>query len=67
MLLRHSKATHTAHPKNKGFNWSTECDKCLHMLKDYLQEAPILRYLVPTADYILHTDALKYTYAEVLT
>ena len=25
--------------KNEGFNWSTECDKCFHMLKDYLQEA----------------------------
>ena len=29
--------------KNEGFNWTTECDKCFHMLKDYLQEAPILR------------------------
>ena len=44
-----------------------ECDKCFHMLKDYLQEAPILRYPDPTADYILHTDASKYTYAGVLT
>ena len=53
--------------KNEGFNWSTECDKCFHMLKDYLQEAPILRYPDPTADYILYTDASKYAYAEVLT
>ena len=53
--------------KNEGFNWSTECDKCFHMLKDYLQEAPILRYLDPAADYILYTDASKYTYAGVLT
>ena len=53
--------------KNEGFNWSTECDKCFHMLKDYLQEAPILRYLDPTADYILYTDASKYAYAGVLT
>ena len=53
--------------KNEGFNWTTECDKCFHMLKDYLQEAPILRYLDPTADYILYTDASKYTYADVLT
>ena len=30
------------------------------MLKDYLQEAPILRYLDPSADYILYTDASKY-------
>ena len=53
--------------RNEGFNWSTECDKCFHMLKDYLQEAPILRYPDPTADYILYTDASKYTYAGVLT
>ena len=53
--------------KNEGFNWSTECDKCFHMLKDYLQEAPILRYPDPTADYILYTDASKYTYVGVLT
>ena len=66
--------------KNEGFNWSTECDKCFHMLnwstrcdkcfhmlKDYLQEAPILRYLDPTADYILYTDVSKYAYAGVLT
>ena len=48
--------------KNEGFNWSTECDKCFHMLKDYLQEVPILRYPDPTADYILYTDASKYAY-----
>ena len=53
--------------KNEAFNWSTECDKCFHMLKDYLQEAPILRYVDPTADYKLYTDASKYAYAGVLT
>ena len=53
--------------KNKGFNWTTECNKCFHMLKDYLQEALILRYPDPAADYILYTDASKYAYAGVLT
>ena len=53
--------------KNEGFNWSTECNKCFHMLKDYLQEAQILRYPDPIADYILYTDASKYAYAGVLT
>ena len=53
--------------KNEGFNWSKECDKCFHMLTDYLQEPPILRYPEPAADYILYTDASKYTYAGVLT
>ena len=37
------------------------------MLKDYLQEALILRYPDPAADYILYTDASKYAYAGVLT
>ena len=53
--------------KNEGFIWSTECDKYFHMLKDYLQEAPILRYPDPASDYILYTDASKYAYAGVLT
>ena len=50
--------------KNEGFNWTTEC---FHMLKDYLQEAPILRYPDPSADYILYRDTLKYAYARVFT
>ena len=37
------------------------------MLKDYLQEVPILRYPDLTADYILYTDTSKYAYAGVLT
>ena len=53
--------------KNEGFNWTTECDKCFHMLKDYLQEAPILRYPDPSTDYILYTDVSKYPYAGILT
>ena len=53
--------------KNEGFNWTTECHKYFYMLKDYLQETPIMRYPDPAADYILYTDASKYTYAGVLT
>ena len=37
------------------------------MLKDYLQEAPIIRYPDPEARYVLYTDASKYAYAGVLT
>ena len=40
--------------KDQEFKWILECDKCFHMLKDYLQEAPILRYLDPAASYTLH-------------
>ena len=35
------------------------------MLKDYLQEAPILRYPDPSADYTLYTDAQKYAYTGI--
>ena len=36
------------------------------MLKDYLQDAPILRYPDPEVRYV-YTDASKYAYAGVLT
>ena len=53
--------------KDEEFKWTPECDKCFHMLKDYLQEALILRYPDPAASYTLFTDASKYAYAGVLT
>ena len=53
--------------KDEDFEWTPECDKCFNMLKDYLQEAPILRYPNPEARYVLYTDASKYAYAGVLT
>ena len=53
--------------KNEEFKWTPECDKCFHMLKDYLQVAPILRYPDPEAEYILYTDTSKYAYAGILT
>ena len=49
--------------KDQEFKWTPQCDKCFHMLKDYLQEAPILRYSDPAASYILYTDTPKYAYA----
>ena len=53
--------------KDEEFKWTPECDKCFNMLKDYLQQAPILRYPDPEARYVLYTDASKYAYAGVLT
>ena len=53
--------------KNVSFNWTNECEKCFHLLKEYLQKAPILRYPDPGAEYILYTDASNYAYAGVLT
>ena len=58
-----NKLTH----KDEEFKWTPECEKCFNMLKDYLQEAPILRYPDPEARYVLYTDASKYAYAGVLT
>ena len=58
-----NKLTH----KDEEFKWTPECDKCFNMLKDYLQEAPILRYPDPEARYVLYTDTSKYAYAGVLT
>ena len=52
--------------KDEEFKWTPECKKCFNMLKNYLQEAPILRYPDPEARYILYTDASKYAYAGVL-
>ena len=52
--------------KDKDFKWTTECDKCFQLLKEYLQEAPILRYPDPAASYTLYTDASKYAYPGVL-
>ena len=53
--------------KNEVFTWTPECDKCFKMLKDSLQEAPILMYPDPNAEYTLYTDASNYAYAGVLT
>ena len=58
-----TKLTH----KDAKFNWTQECEKCFHMLKDYLQKAPILKYPDPEASYTLYTDASKYAYAGILT
>ena len=53
--------------KDEEFKWTPECDKCFNMLKDYLQEAPILRYPDPEARYVLYTDVSKCADAGVLT
>ena len=40
---------------------------CFQILKEFLQQAPILRYPDPQASYTLYTDASKYAYVGVLT
>ena len=53
--------------KDVEFNWMPECENCFQILKEILQQAPILKYPDPQANYTLYTDASKYTYAGVLT
>ena len=53
--------------KDVEFKWTPECKNCFQILKEFLQQAQILRYPDPQASYTLYTDASKYTYAGVLT
>ena len=53
--------------KDIEFNWTPECENCFQILKEFLQQAPILKYPDPQANYTLYTDASKYAYAGVLT
>ena len=53
--------------KDVEFKWTPECENCFQILKEFLQQAPILKYPDPQARYTLYTDALKYAYAGVLT
>ena len=53
--------------KDVEFKWTPECEKCFQILKEFLKQAPILRYPDPQASYTLCTDASKYAYAGLLT
>ena len=53
--------------KDVEFKWTPECKNCFQILKEFLQQVPILRYPDPQASYTLYTDASKYTYAGMLT
>ena len=49
------------------FKWTPKCENCFQILKEFLQQAPILKYPDPQANYTLYTDASKYAYTGVLT
>ena len=53
--------------KDVEFKWTPECKNCFQILKQFLQQAPILRYPDPQASYTLYTDASKYAYTGMLT
>ena len=66
-VRRHFKSTNTSNKKGRRNKWTPECKNCFQILKEFLQQAPILRYPDPLASCTLYTDASKYTYAGVLT
>ena len=53
--------------KDVEFKLTPECENCFQILKEFLQQAPILQYPDLQASYTLYTDASKYTYSGVLT
>ena len=53
--------------KDIEFKCTSECKNCFQILKEFVQQAPILRYPDPQANYTLYTDASKYTYAGIVT
>ena len=53
--------------KDIEFKWTPECENCFQILKNFLQESPILRYPDPQASYTLYMDASKYAYVGILT
>ena len=53
--------------KHIEFKWTPEFENYFQILKEFLQQAPILKYPDPQASYTLYTDASKYTYAGILT
>ena len=53
--------------KDIEFKWTPECGDCFQIFKEFLQQAPILRYPDPQANYTLYTDASKYAYTGILT
>ena len=46
--------------KDIEFKWTPKCESCFQILKEFLQQAPILKYPDPEASYTLYTDTSKY-------
>ena len=53
--------------KDRVFEWTQECKKAFHILKQNLCAQPILQYADTSRGYILYTDASWYGWAGVLT
>ena len=53
--------------KDVEFKSTPKCENCFQTLKEFLEQAPILKYPDPQTNYTLYTDASKYPYAGILT
>ena len=53
--------------KDVEFKWTPEYENCFHILKECLQQAPILKYPDPQVSNTLYTDASKYACTGILT
>ena len=53
--------------KDVEFKWTPKCENCFQILKEFLQQAPILKYPDPQASYTMYTDTSKYAYVGILT
>ena len=53
--------------KDVEYKWTPECENYFQILKEFLQQTPILKYPDPQANYTLYTDASKYAYTGILT
>ena len=66
-MRRHLKSTDTPNKKGYRVQMDPECKNCFQILKEFLQQAPILKYPDPQTSYTLYTDPSKYTYTGILT
>ena len=54
--------------KKKGavFKWTKECDAAFKLLKERLMKEPVLISPQVNKGYVIHCDASKYSYSEML-
>ena len=52
--------------KGATFNWTKECNATFKLLKEKLMENPVLNSPQVDKDYVIHCDASKYSYSDIL-
>ena len=61
-----SKCFNDMTKKGATFNWTKECDAAFKLLKEKLMEDPVLISPQVDKDYVIHCDASKYSYSDIL-